>query len=673
MKNAKWCRWAALILVSAALAACGGGGDDGDDPAADTPVPPPSGQPAVRKMLLIGLDGATYDAVRAGTADGTLPNLAQLTLTRGWTGGVTATPTQQSTLDAPGWATLLTGGWADTHQVRSNAAGQALHADTLFKRLKTAQPAARTAAAFHTSVVAQIENGDRDAGYLSALTDCAGDDVCVARDAQARIGDGYDAVVAQFGAVQRAAQAGGFGGDYRAVLRQADAGLGGLLAAVAARRQAHPEEDWLVMVTASHGLSPAGASDGLPLAANKTLFIAANRAALLGADRAATDLSGAWDDAWYALPSAADVAPTALAHLRATGQQAGMAGAVLTDAVAVRRLAAVTAADNGSVALSWSLVGEVPAQIVVLRDGAEVARLPGDATHYQDSGFTFQEGGLHTLDYTVQAGASGSAVQAKVLYTPPVLLESSLRNGLTMLYTFENRLQDVSQGATGITPYDGAQGPEFADGPFGRMFRAQRTTDTLSSFKLDHPAGMLATPNAFTIGFWFRSDGMSDDKPVLTNKDYNTGANAGITIAQWNTTRPNYDPTHAEFRFNLGDGSRRVDINGLSYTANQPVYVALSIDKAARTMTAYVYDLQKGFATRSASTGSVDLSRIEGVIGAHLGMNEDALGNYNKLRSYDKRAYTMDFDDLAFWNRALTETEVRSLALSGHSVAEVLP
>ncbi|SAI71386.1 lipoprotein [Bordetella ansorpii] len=671
MKNTKWCRWVAPLFVSTVLAACGGGGDDGDEPAAQPPVTPPAGQPAVQKMLLIGLDGATYDAVQAGAAGGTLPNLAQLTLTRGWTGGVTSTPTQQATLDAPGWATVLTGVWADTHQVRSNAAGQALHADTLFKRLKTAQPAARTAAAFHTSVVAQIETADRDAGYLSALADCAGDDACVAGDAQARIGEGYDAVVAQFGAVQRAAQSGGFGGDYPAVLRQADARLGQLLAAVATRRQAHPEEDWLVLVTASHGLSPAGASDGLPLTANKTVFLAANRADLLGADRAAVDLSAAWDEAWYALPSAADVAPTALAHMQASART-GMAGAVLTSAVAVRRLAAVTAADNTSVTLNWSLVGQAPDQVTVLRDGAEIARLPGDATQYQDTGFTFEEGGLHTLNYTVQAGDAGSTAQAKVLYTPPVLLESSLRNGLTMLYTFENQLQDVSQGTTGITPYDGAQVPEFTDGPFGRMFRDQRGTTNLSAFKLDFPAGMLATPSAFTIGFWYRADGMADDKPILANKDYNTGKNAGITVAQWNTSRPSYDPARAELRFNLGDGSNRADLNGFGFTPNQPVYIALSIDKTASTMTAYVYDLDKGFSTRSVSTGSVNLARIEGSLGAHFGLNEDAVGSYNKLGSYEKRAYTMDFDDLAFWNRALTETEVRSLALSGHSVAEVL-
>ena len=33
----------------------------------------------------------------------------------------------------------------------------------------------------------------------------------------------------------------------------------------------------------------------------------------------------------------------------------------------------------------------------------------------------------------------------------------------------------------------------------------------------------------------------------------------------------------------------------------------------------------------------------------------------------------MIFDDLAFWSRALTEEEVKSLALSGKSVSELFP
>ena len=52
-------------------------------------------------MLFVGVDGATYDAWHRGVADKSLPGLAQLTLSRAWTGGVNGAPTQQPTLPAP--------------------------------------------------------------------------------------------------------------------------------------------------------------------------------------------------------------------------------------------------------------------------------------------------------------------------------------------------------------------------------------------------------------------------------------------------------------------------------------------------------------------------------------------------------------------------------------------
>ncbi|MBS4734550.1 hypothetical protein KCV08_19805, partial [Acinetobacter baumannii] len=89
--------------------------------------------------------------------------------------------------------------------------------------------------------------------FLQSLTDCAGVDDCVASQARDRITEGYDVVVAQFGAAERAAASGGFGAGYQATLRQTDAALGALLAQVADRRAAHPDENWLVVVASSHG------------------------------------------------------------------------------------------------------------------------------------------------------------------------------------------------------------------------------------------------------------------------------------------------------------------------------------------------------------------------------------------------------------------------------------
>jgi hypothetical protein len=657
-----------MLLATSALAGCGGSDDDDDTEAPPTtpPVTEP-GKPAVEKVLFIGVDGLTYDALRQGVADKSLSNIGQLTLTRAWTGGVTGGVTQQPTLAVPGWATLLTGQWADAHGVRSNAAGQAMKSPSLFQRVKAAHPDARVSAAFNSTLLAGLVGRDRDAGYLQAVTDCAGVDDCVATQARDRITEGYDVVVAQFGAAERAASDSGFGANYQAVIRQTDAAVGVLAKQVADRRAANPGENWLIVVAASHGLDKTGASDGLPMSLNKTIVLATNQPAMLGGTSDDASVDGVWDNNWYALPSAADVTPTLLAHLGALPAAGAydMAGTPLSEPLALRRLAARTSMDNKTVSLSWVRVGEPSDEIVVSRDGAEVARLPATATDYEDTGFTFDTEGVHALNYSVSAGRAVSATRATVVYAKPVPLLASLRTGLTMLFPFEGNVTDVAAGGGAITPYDGVQAPAYANaGIFGKMFQNERGAAALGAFKLDYPAGLLDSLQVFTIGFWYQSDGTANDRSILGNKDYNSGGNPGITIAQW---------AGPELRFNLAGGGSRVDINGVKFTPNKPVYIAMTIDKAAKTMTAYVYDKDIGYSRRSVGTGAVNLAQVAGLFGPHIGLNEDGLGTYGICCAGTKGPYTMNFDDLAFWSRALTDDEVKSLAMSGKSVSELFP
>lgn len=657
-----------MLLATSALAGCGGSDDDDDTEAPPTtpPVTEP-GKPAVEKVLFIGVDGLTYDALRQGVADKSLSNIGQLTLTRAWTGGVTGGVTQQPTLAVPGWATLLTGQWADAHGVRSNAAGQAVKSPSLFQRVKAAHPDARVSAAFNSTLLAGLVGRDRDAGYLQAVTDCAGVDDCVATQARDRITEGYDVVVAQFGAAERAASDSGFGANYQAVIRQTDAAVGVLAKQVADRRAANPGENWLIVVAASHGLDKTGASDGLPMSLNKTIVLATNQPAMLGGTSDDASVDGVWDNNWYALPSAADVTPTLLAHLGALPAAGAydMAGTPLSELLALRRLAARTSMDNKTVSLSWVRVGEPSDEIVVSRDGAEVARLPATATDYEDTGFTFDTEGVHALNYSVSAGRAVSATRATVVYAKPVPLLASLRTGLTMLFPFEGNVTDVAAGGGAITPYDGVQAPAYANaGIFGKMFQNERGAAALGAFKLDYPAGLLDSLQVFTIGFWYQSDGTANDRSILGNKDYNSGGNPGITIAQW---------AGPELRFNLAGGGSRVDINGVKFTPNKPVYIAMTIDKAAKTMTAYVYDKDIGYSRRSVGTGAVNLAQVAGLFGPHIGLNEDGLGTYGICCAGTKGPYTMNFDDLAFWSRALTDDEVKSLAMSGKSVSELFP
>ncbi|MNS83634.1 hypothetical protein D3C72_1174290 [compost metagenome] len=358
-----------------------------------------------------------------------------------------------------------------------------------------------------------------------------------------------------------------------------------------------------------------------------------------------------------------------LAHLGALPAASAydMAGTSLSEPLALRRVATRTSMDNKSVTVSWVRVGEPDGDIVVSRDGVEVARLPGTAAEYVDTGFTFDAEGVHELAYSVSAGHAVSAARATVVYAKPVPLLASLRTGLTMFFPFEGDVADVAAGGGAITPYDGAQAPAYADpGFYGKSFRNERGTAALGAFKLDYPAGLLDTVQAFTIGFWFQSDGTANDRSIMGNKDYNSGANPGITIAQW---------AGPELRFNIAGGSKRADINGVKFTANKPVYIAMTIDKTAKTMTAYRYDSELGFlrSVTSTATPGVDLTAVAGVFGPHIGLNEDGKGTYGICCAGTKGPYTMIFDDLAFWSRALTEAEVKSLALSGKSVSELFP
>jgi hypothetical protein len=668
MQALNWRRWCAALLATSALAGCGGSDDDDDTEAPPTqpPVTQPDPTPA-DKVLFIGVDGLTYDAMRRGVADKALPNLAQLNATRAWTGGVTDAPTQQPTLLAPGWATLLTGQWADQHGVRYSVQGETLQSPTLFQRIKQARPEARTAAAFNSTVVAGLIAGQRDAGYLQSLTDCAGADDCVAAQARDRITEGYDVVVAQFGAPERIASENGFGSAYDSAIRQADAAIGALTKQIADRKAEHPGEKWLVIVASSHGLGKTGASDGRPMSSNKTILLAANQPALLGGSADDASFDGLWDNNWYALPSAADVAPTVLDHLKVLPPAAkyDMAGTSLAGKLALRHTAARTSTDNKSVTLSWVRVGEPAGDIVVSRDGVEIARVAGTVGEYVDKGFKFDTEGVHTLNYSVAVGNAVSAARTTVAYTKPLPLLASLRTGLTMLFPFEGNMTDIAAGGGAITPFDGTQAPAYADtGVFGKMFKNDRSAAALGGYKLDYPAGMLDAAQAFTIGFWYQSDGTANDRSILGNKDYNSGGNPGITIAQW---------AGPVLYFNLAGGGSRVDINNVKFTPNKPVYVAMTVNKTAKTLTASVYDSELGFSQRTIGTGSVDLTKIAGVYGPHLGLNEDGRGTYGVCCAGTKGPYTMYFDDLAYWSRALTEAEVKSLALSGKSVSELFP
>lgn len=100
---------------------------------------------ANRHVLILGIDGCRVDALLAANAPNLMALAARGTVTySAYAGGIQGTPTQQPTVSAPGWASILTGVWTDKHRVTENTFSgyDFTNHPHLFRRLKEYNPSA---------------------------------------------------------------------------------------------------------------------------------------------------------------------------------------------------------------------------------------------------------------------------------------------------------------------------------------------------------------------------------------------------------------------------------------------------------------------------------------------------------------------------------------------------
>jgi hypothetical protein len=705
------------VLV-ATLSACGGGSSGGaalalPPPTATTPptgavpdapgAPEAPGTPAApgtARTLVVDLDGATYSAVQAGSAAGTLPNLSKLNVRLAYSGGMAGTPGQQPTLDMPGWATLLTGSWASRHQVMSEAPKQAVRSATLFQ-IGKAKSAGLSGAAVASAGLAQLLSPDHESGALDTLADCsadAGATDCVTTQATQLIGGGYVTVLAQYRASKDAALDFGLGStQYAGTLAQLDKAVGALLDATA--RQ--PNDRWLVVVTGNHGLSANSQDDGLPLVPESSTFIGLNQAANIGTQGAGAAVPTKLAEL-YANASIADVAPTVLAHLGALpdAKAYAMDGAALIGAQAVSQLSA-SVADNNSASASVVLRWAAPASgtLTVLRDGQVIAsKLPAGTATYTDSQLSqvLNTKGTYQFSYTVQAGEDAGAAPRAVLsppvsYVPPVPLAASLLNGLVSYYPFSATLPPADAMAHSTMGPAASDLPAAAGlvvpGPFagsnGLLVDTNFvTTAGVEGYRLTPATGFdisKGTAPQFTIGLWFKTPSCvaTNNVTIISNKSYVSGGNAGVAVGLFASSG-----NQCGVAFNIGSGGGvRADGPTSPYTqitVNRWVYIAFSVDGVGKTMNMTVFDPVTSTTNRVAvgkSTGSVDLSKLSPY--PQWGIGDDGTGTFlmNKCngsvtppyfagKCATAPTYQQHFGDLAMWNRVLSDAELQSIFLS---------
>ena len=675
------------------LAACGGGGGGGNGIGLLPITPPTTGgggtnppAPTVNqgksgpKALVVEIDGLTHAALRDAIAQKKAPALQSLQLAPAWTGGANGTLTEQRLTDGPGWATLLTGTWAQRHGVRWDTTDQRIDAKiapSIFALAKQKTAADYKTGAITANAVYPLLLAN-EPGSVDNSFDCAGSDSCVTTHTTQRIDAGDDLVVAQYGAPAAAAVSGVASDAYQRAVADTATAIGQLLAHIAQRTTNDAKEDWLVILTTGHGLDAFGATTGLQSLDNKTVFIASNKtlASLPGIGAAAPT-----DATLLQLAAATDIAPTVLRHLGATPAVADytLSGIALQGATSIREFTAKAGADKDNVELAWKLAGNTGVPVQVLRDGKLVATLAAGSTSYVDY-IDAATDGSYSYRYTLTAADTIVALDVQIAYVKAVPLAPTLVNGLVSYYPLDALPGvDSKTGASTLAPWaaDADGGSLVTDDGMRMRDRAKAlrvnskvvNASGMAGYRLKQATDVTtdAATTAFTIGFWMRTDascsqGVNNGGSVIANKNYDSGVNEGIAIGLFGS---------CELRFNTGTGSVRGEIAGAHYvSAGQWAYVAMVIDKAALTMNGYAVDPVRGLQTGSKALTPELIAKLGGLKNG-IGLNEDGTGIYYKRQASSPRG-AMDFNEFAIWNRALTKDEISSIYKAARPLSTLL-
>ncbi len=250
--------------------------------AAALAVPPPAwaGGFGNRHVLILGIDGCRSDALLAADA----PNLMALAANgsaafNAFAGGVIGTPTQQPTVSAPGWTTILTGVWTDKHHVTENTFSgyDFTNYPHLFRRLKEYNPSAYLSSIVEWSAVDTylVSPVNASTSFRQIAIDNTTTNL-VSRAIDHLMTADPDVLFLHFHVVDTTGHSTGFSPgnpDYLAAIAQVDAGVGSLLEALPARPN-YTNESWLILAVSDHG--GTGTGHGGQSEAERTVFVIAS-------------------------------------------------------------------------------------------------------------------------------------------------------------------------------------------------------------------------------------------------------------------------------------------------------------------------------------------------------------------------------------------------------------
>lgn len=285
----------------------------------------PAGAQAPRKAVFILLDGIPADVIERVATPALDAIAAAGGYTRAYVGGDLGTPNETPTISAPGYMSLITGTWANKHNVRGNY-GLAPNYDywNIFRIVETVDASKHTAifSTWTDNRTVLIGEGRPSAGdfrldhsvdgfeqdtvaipHVSDARHIAAIDDRVAREAAAYIAaEGPDLTWVYLQYTDDVGHAQGESEAFATAVQRADDLVGQLWAAV--QRRQSLGEDWMIVVTTDHGRDAVtGKGHGGPSPRERTTWIVTN----------ASDLTERFT---VETPPIVDIAPSILQHLR---------------------------------------------------------------------------------------------------------------------------------------------------------------------------------------------------------------------------------------------------------------------------------------------------------------------------------------------------------------------
>ncbi|WP_457472015.1 alkaline phosphatase family protein [Pseudomonas sp. TE21394] len=378
-------RWTALLLAALLVNGCDG--------------KPLQTQP---KTLVIGMDGVQLQHYEQLGDDTNLRK--RLLYGKAYAGGITGRASEQATVSGPGWVTLLSGVWANKHQVVSNSEALRINPGfpSLFKRLRDALPNAYLASVINWSpintaflLVDAQGNNVRESGLSDAQV--------TARTLQILGNTPADFTFIQLDEPDQAGHAGGFGPAYQLALREADQRLGLLLDKVEERANEHPQEDWLVIVCTDHGRDEQGSGHGGVTEQEKTVFIASNKPLNEELNQPSIPEDNPGPNNLYGYAAQVSLAPTVLRHMGLDLRPEWMLdGTPLLGATGVRKARAIESEGK----LLWN--SDSQGTVTIHKNGQVVANVQAFLQQWTDP-----EGMRQANDYVLELDETPVAVRTR--------------------------------------------------------------------------------------------------------------------------------------------------------------------------------------------------------------------------------------------------------------------